>query len=137
MKQLKNLLYIKREMLDSDYIESDEEVSTNKERHSRLGEDNLDDTLEFDFSRRTLRAEEFKELYTKDSSLLVDQDTGHEVKATVEEHQDSKQMAKSIPQILLLRSENHKDPIPYVSSLDASEILEIKGSIESSNDSEY
>ncbi|CAM2112668.1 unnamed protein product [Caretta caretta] len=44
------------EMWDSDYS-SDEEISTKKDQHSRLGEDNLDDTLEYDFSGPALRRE--------------------------------------------------------------------------------
>lgn len=33
------------------------QISTKKDQHSRLGEDNLDDTLEYDFSGPALRRE--------------------------------------------------------------------------------
>ncbi|XP_078245084.1 uncharacterized protein LOC144587746 [Pogona vitticeps] len=67
-------------MEDSDYIVSDEEISTKKERHSRLGEDNLDDTLEYDFFGPPLRVKELKEFQIKDDGLQLDKANNHELK---------------------------------------------------------
>ncbi|KAL8190639.1 UNVERIFIED_CONTAM: hypothetical protein K2H54_057339 [Gekko kuhli] len=60
-------------------------ISTNKERHSRLGEDNLDDTLEYDFSGLPLKEKKLEELQRLDSNPLVDQDTTHIVETEIKE----------------------------------------------------
>ncbi|KAJ7320477.1 hypothetical protein JRQ81_019988 [Phrynocephalus forsythii] len=107
-------------MEDSDYVVSDEEISTNKERHSRLGEDNLDDTLEYDFSAPPLREKKLKELQTYDV-LLPDKATHHEVKAQT----DSGLMMD--PDILpVSRSPECGISNPYISYKNVADIPETK-----------
>ncbi|KYO22692.1 hypothetical protein Y1Q_0003200 [Alligator mississippiensis] len=67
------------EMWDSDYS-SDDEISTKKELHFRLGEDNLDDTLEYDFSGPALRTgrSAAQKLQIGDSSPETEQEGGRE-----------------------------------------------------------
>lgn len=54
------------------------QISTNKERHSRLGEDNLDDTLEYDFAGECLKVKKNEDVNAKKSDALNDQNVGQE-----------------------------------------------------------
>lgn len=71
------------------------QISTNKERHSRLGEDNLDDTLEYDFAGECLKVKKIEDVNAKKSGLLNDQNVGQETEA--EKNSDSMELIVSDP----------------------------------------
>lgn len=102
------------------------QISTNKERHSRLGEDNLDDTLECDFSGPPLRAKDLEELQMKYDVLLLE--PTHEVKAQT----DSVLMNPVTP--LVSSSQGCGASNPCISYLNAADVPARKDSVESVKD---
>ncbi|CAI5772709.1 Hypothetical predicted protein [Podarcis lilfordi] len=125
-------------MEDSDYISSDEEISTKKERHYRLGEDNLDDTIEYDYSGPALRFEKSKPLQTKDSCSLANEDTGHDVEAKTVEAPDSVLTTQPVPLTPVPVTEgcvlHCSPPSPSIIKLNSAMIPTTKNSIEGSED---
>lgn len=53
------------------------QVSTCKEKHTRLGEDNLNDTLEYDFGDQPCIEEKLEELKAKGNDLMANQNACH------------------------------------------------------------